>query len=103
MKLETIVQAAHPLQKLILQDMPLHTAYKLSKLIGKLNPLLEFYGAEMAKQPEEDKRHELLELDIEGFEDFCRLHIAPDLPLVLSAADIKCLEPFINFEKDDGP
>lgn len=103
MKLGTIVNAAQPLQKLIFQDLPLKTAYGLAQLIGRINPALAFYGMEMAKAPDGARAEELSEMEMAGFEDIFRLQIDPELPLVLSAADIKCLEPFIRFEKDDGP
>ena len=49
MKLNTIVNAGPSLQKLILQDVPIKTAYALAMLIDKLNPHLSFYGTEIVK------------------------------------------------------
>ena len=94
MKLYDIALASKPLQKLIGQDLPLRQAYALAILATKLNPTLEFYGNQlMSGRPQE----ELNELEAE-LPEFKRIKLPIDLDLRLSAGDIKCLEPFVEFE-----
>lgn len=94
MKLYDIALASKPLQKLIGQDLPLRQAYALAILATKLNPSLEFYGNQlMSGRPQE----ELNELEAE-LPEFKRIKLPIDLDLRLSAGDIKCLEPFVEFE-----
>lgn len=97
MKLYDIALASKPLQKLIEQDLPLRQAYALAILATKLNPSLEFYGSQlMSGRPQE----ELNELEAE-LPEFKRIKLPIDLDLRLSAGDIKCLEPFVEFEGAD--
>lgn len=97
MKLYDIALASKPLQKLIMQDLPLRQAYALAILATKLNPSLEFYGNQlMSGRPQE----ELNELEAE-LPEFKRIKLPIDLDLRLSAGDIKCLEPFVEFEGVD--
>lgn len=97
MKLYDIALASKPLQKLIGQDLPLRQAYALAILATKLNPTLEFYGNQlMSGRPQE----ELNELEAE-LPEFKRIKLQIDLDLRLSAGDIKCLEPFVEFEGVD--
>jgi hypothetical protein len=97
MKLYDIALASKPLQKLIGQDLPLRQAYALAILATKLNPSLEFYGNQlMSGRPQE----ELNELEAE-LPEFKRIKLPLDLDLRLSAGDIKCLEPFVEFEGVD--
>lgn len=97
MKLYDIALASKPLQKLIGQDLPLRQAYALAILATKLNPTLEFYGNQlMIGRPQE----ELNELEAE-LPEFKRIKLPLDLDLRLSAGDIKCLEPFVEFEGVD--
>jgi hypothetical protein len=97
MKLYDIALASKPLQKLIGQDLPLRQAYALAILATKLNPTLEFYGNQlMSGRPQE----ELNELEAE-LPEFKRIKLPIDLDLRLSAGDIKCLEPFVEFEGVD--
>ena len=97
MKLYDIALASKPLQKLIGQDLPLRQAYALAILATKLNPTLEFYGNQlMSGRPQE----ELNELEAE-LPEFKRRKLPIDLDLRLSAGDIKCLEPFVEFEGVD--
>lgn len=97
MKLYNIALASKPLQKLIGQDLPLRQAYALAILATKLNPTLEFYGNQlMSGRPQE----ELNELEAE-LPEFKRIKLPLDLDLRLSAGDIKCLEPFVEFEGVD--
>ena len=97
MKLYDIALASKPLQKLIGQDLPLRQAYALAILATKLNPTLELYGNQlMSGRPQE----ELNELEAE-LPEFKRIKLPLDLDLRLSAGDIKCLEPFVEFEGVD--
>ena len=94
MKLYDIALASKPLQKLIGQDLPLRQAYALAILATKLNPTLEFYGNQlMSGRPQE----ELNELEAE-LPEFKRIKLPLDLDIRISAGDIKCLEPFVEFE-----
>lgn len=98
MKLYDIALASKPLQKLIGQDLPLRQAYALAILATKLNPSLEFYGNQlMSGRPQA----ELNELETE-LPEFKRIKLPLDLDLRLSAGDIKCLEPFVEFEGADN-
>lgn len=97
MKLYDIALASKPLQKLIGQDLPIRKAYALAILATKLNPSLEFYGSQlMSGRPQA----ELNELEAE-LPKFKRIKLPIDLDLRLSAGDIKCLEPFVEFEGAD--
>lgn len=98
MEMRTLVQAAPGLQKLIWQELPVDKAFKLSKLIDHMNAALGFYGREMAKNPKPEKLEELLSYNV-GFEDLQQIQLSTDLPLQLSAAEIKQIEPFVVFEE----
>ena len=97
MKLYDIALASKPLQKLIGQDLPLRQAYALAILATKLNPTLEFYGNQLMSGR---TQAELNELEAE-LPEFKRIKLPLDLDLRLSAGDIKCLEPFVEFEGVD--
>lgn len=97
MKLYDIALASKPLQKLIGQDLPLRQAYALAILATKLNPTLEFYGNQLMSGRQQE---ELNELEAE-LPEFKRIKLPLDLDLRLSAGDIKCLEPFVEFEGVD--
>lgn len=97
MKLYDIALASKPLQKLIGQDLPLRQAYALAILATKLNPSLEFYGNQLMSGR---TQAELNELEAE-LPEFKRIKLPIDLDLRLSAGDIKCLEPFVEFEGVD--
>lgn len=97
MQLCEIVTAAPALQKLILQELPLPTAWRLSKLIGLCNPALDFYGIQRMKCHDQNEVEKLMEMDIDmdGFEPVA---IAMDDSIRLSAADVKTLEPFVQWK-----
>lgn len=97
MKLYDVALASKPLQKLIGQDLPLRQAYALAILATKLNPSLEFYGNQLMSGRPQAKLNEL-EADLPEFE---RIKLPLDLDIRLSAGDIKCLEPFVEFEGAD--
>lgn len=98
MTLSEIVTAAPALQKLIMQDVPIKFAYALAQLINKCNPQLDFYGREIVKSEDSDRRQELLDLVLEEFDGYEPLVLPLDINVNLSAADIKCLEPLVRFE-----
>ena len=97
MKLYDIALASKPLQKLIGQDLPLRQAYALAILATKLNPTLEFYGNQLMSGRQQE---ELNGLEAE-LPEFKRIKLPLDLDVRLSAGDIKCLEPFVEFEGVD--
>lgn len=97
MKLYDIALASKPLQKLIGQDLPLRQAYALAILATKLNPSLEFYGSQLMSGRPQAELNEL-KADLPEFE---RIKLPLDLDIRLSAGDIKCLEPFVEFEGVD--
>ena len=103
MKLQSIVIAAPSIQKLIDQDMPLRTAWELTRLLDTCNPVLEFYGAELAKMEDaadrEARHRSLCELELPDFDKFKRVRLPLEMPLTLSAADVKRLEPFVDFKE----
>lgn len=99
MRLYDIVLAAQPLQKLVNQDLPLREAYKVAMLATRVNPHLEFYGAELAKGKFEDA---LNDFDVSDFDTVEPIELSLALDLKLSAADIKRLEPFVTFTDGGG-
>lgn len=98
MQLSEIVSAAPALQKLILQELPLPIAWRLSKLIGLCNPALEFFGVERMKCRDNDDMSRLLamEIDTPGLD---KISIPLRDNITLSAADVKSLEPFVKWEE----
>lgn len=103
MKLIEIVNARTSLQKLIAQDLPLRLAYRLTKLTEAINFHLSFYGSERMKlgeNPDPEKLRELEEMEITDIPQ-TKLCIPIRDGLVLSAADVKMLEPFIEFYEEE--
>lgn len=99
MRLYDIVLAAQPLQKLVNQDLPLRQAYKVAMLATRVNPHLEFYGAELAKGKFEG---DINDFDVPDFDTAQPIELSLALDLKLSAADIKRLEPFVTFTDGGG-
>lgn len=99
MRLYDIVLAAKPLQKLVNQDLPIRQAYKVAMLATRVNPHLEFYGAELAKGKDEQA---LNDFDVPDFDAVELIALDLSLDLRLSAADIKRLEPFVTFTDGGG-
>lgn len=100
MRLIEIVNARDSLQKLIVQDLPIRTAYELMKFTDEANRHLSFYGQELGKfNPEEDpeRLEELNEMDVD-IDGTDRVKISLDWGLKLSASDVKMLAPLVNFE-----
>lgn len=100
MQMRTLVQAAPGLQKLIWQDLPIDKAFKLSQQIDHINKALEFYGREVAKNPNAEKLESLLSYDV-GFNDMLPIRLSTGLPLKLSAAEVKQIEPFVVFVEEE--
>jgi hypothetical protein len=95
MKLIELVNARFALGKLVVQDLPIRTAYKLMKLTDECNRHLAFYGQEIGKfNPEEnpERLEELNEMEI----DVEKVAIDMTGEIVLSASDIKALVPLIE-------
>ena len=105
MKLSEIVYAAPALQKLTMQGMPLRMAYNVAQLVTRCNELLRFYGQQMERigqmdnaDSAETQRAALMNIDADGFDEYEPLRLPLSLPITLSAADVKRLEPLIVFE-----
>ena len=99
-----LLNAAPGFQKLVRNDLPLRTSYKLSKMVRRVNEELDFFRA---KEAELKAKHEykvpvkeyeeLLNLEIDWNEE--RIEIPLDANIELSCADIEALEPFITFKE----
>ena len=103
MKLIDIVNARGSLQKLISQDLPLRLAYRLTRLTDAINFHLNFYGTERMKlgeNPDQEKLRELEEMEISDIPQ-TKLSLPIRDGLVLSATDVKMLEPFIEFYEEE--
>lgn len=99
MKLIELVNARTALGKLIVQDLPIRTAYELMKLTDEANRHLTFYGQELGKfdlERDLDRLEELnsIEIDVGGSD---RIRISLDGDLRLSAGDVKMLTPLVDF------
>lgn len=99
MKLIELVNARTALGKLIVQDLPIRTAYELMKLTDEANQHLMFYGQELGKfdpNKDPDRLEELndMEIDVGGP---VRIRISLDGDLRLSAGDVKMLTPLVDF------
>lgn len=94
MKIKELVDARFSLQKLIEQDLPLTSAYDLYLLVQSANQHLDLYGQEIQKPDCNVEDLDNMEIDIPAK----RIRIPISDHLVLSALDIKNLEPFAVFE-----
>lgn len=100
MTIGDVVIAVPAIQKLILQDLPLPTAWKLSKLIGIVNPVLDFYNAKREQCSDEQAAMELLALDIsDQFDGFTPVEVPLIENIQLSAADVAAAELFVLFKE----
>lgn len=104
MKTYNLVEAVPALQKLVRENLPLRTAYRLFKTVRKVNEELDFFKAKEAelKAKHEYKvpvseYNELLNLEIDWDEP--RITIPLDDNIAMSAADIEALTPFIEFKE----
>lgn len=104
MKYIHLLNSISAFQKLIHQDLPLRTAYRLSKMVRRVNEELDFFKA---KETELKAKHEykvpvgeyneLLNLEIDWEET--KITIPLDDNISLSVADIEALTPFIEFKE----
>ena len=99
-----LLNAISGFQKLIGQDLPLRTAYRLSKMVRKVNEELDFFRAKEAELREKHEYkipakeyEELLNLEIDWTED--KIEIPLDDHIILSCADVDALTPFIEFKE----
>lgn len=104
MKAYNLVEAVPALQKLVRENLPLRTAYRLSKMVRKVNEELDFFKAKEAelKAKHEYKvpvseYNELLNLEIDWNDP--KIEIPLDADINLSCADIDALTPFIEFKE----
>lgn len=100
MKLIEIVNARGALQKLVVQDLPLRTAFRVVEVVEKCNRHLHFFSQERQKLgaiPDEEKLAELENFEISDIDSETPIEILADDSLRLSAGDIKALEPFVRF------
>ena len=100
MKLIEIVNARTAMQKLAGQDLPLKEAFGLVKTVDACNVFLTFYGQEIVKfspTKEPERLKELNEMEAEGFQPEILRICLDTVGVKLSAADVKALEPFVEF------
>lgn len=104
MTLYNILLARSGMQKLVGQNLPLKTAYRLSKIVRKVNEELDFFRekeAELKARHEykvpADEYEELLNLEIDWEEP--KVEIPLDENVSLSAADVEALDEFVSFKE----
>lgn len=98
MDLLTLANAAPALRKLAVQDLPIREAWAVTRLIDRINPLLRFAGEEEVKAKGDEQRlQELWELEPEELRDMERIRLTAGETLRLSPADLKFLEPLVDF------
>lgn len=97
MKLIELVNARTSLGKLVSQDLPIRTAYKLMQMTDECNKHLVFYGNELAKFNPDKNPERLRELDNMEIDFPCKTIVEMTDNLVLSAADVKLLSPIVEF------
>ena len=100
MKLIELVSARDGLSKLVRQDLPIRTAYELMKKTDECNKHLEFYGQERMKLGQEANPERLEELNGMEVEVGEKVRILISDNLMLSAVDIKSLEPIVEFYEE---
>lgn len=110
MTFRRILGAVSGFQKLVMQDLPLPVAYKLSKMVKAVNEETKFFTEQQAtivKRHEDphspkivEEVEELLDFEIEWDKKPLRVEITEGLHL--SCADVDALDGFIEFvEKED--
>lgn len=97
-----LLSAVQGFQKLVGQDLPLRTGYKLSKMVRRVNEELDFYRQREAElraahdgNIPQSEYEELLNFEIDWNED--KIDIPLDSSIQLSCSDVDALESFINF------
>lgn len=103
MKLIELVNARYALQKLVAQDLPIRLAYRLMTLTESCNRYLNFYGQEVDKlgeDPDPQRLKELQDFEITDLNE-TKLRLPVMDGLMLSASDVKALEPLIEFFEEE--
>lgn len=98
MKLKDSVYARDPLQKLVMQDLPIKEAYSLKKTTDFINANINFFYERLAalgEDPDENRVNELYAFEVPDLE---KVEISMIDGLKLSASDVALLEPFITFK-----
>lgn len=110
MTYEKLIGAVPAFQKLVTQELPLPVAYRLSKMVQKVNEELVFFRSESEKNREkhEDPNSPGIKRELESLLalavdwDYPVLRIDLDDKLRLSCSDVNALEGFVEFvEKVD--
>lgn len=107
MTYQKLIGAVPGLQKLTGQDLPLRTAYRLSKMVRKANEELAFFRMKheeimKAETEEEEKRRlfeELLRFEADWSPDPIR--IPEDTNIRLSGSDIAALEGLVEITEEE--
>lgn len=98
-KMSELLDAVQPMNKLIGAELPLKTAHKITLLVDKLNPHIGFFNKRKDTIPQgeegQEKFRELLDYEVEL--DAEPVEISIEENVRLSASDINCLKPFVNF------
>lgn len=109
MKYRDIVGAIPSIKKLMTQDLPLQTSYRLHKLIQSINKELEFFSErrseilskhEFSQQAAIAELDELLDMQIDW--EFSPLRIELSSDIKFSVEDIVQIEPFVEFVEKEG-
>lgn len=105
-----LIGAVPAFQRIVIQELPLPVAYKLSKMVKAVNEETKFFGekhAAIMKHHEDPHSpgiarevEELLDLEIEWDCKPLRVEITDNLHL--SCSDIDSLEGFIEFVEKEG-
>jgi hypothetical protein len=108
MKYGTLVASVRVMRELIVQPMPLRTAYALHKITTKMDEELGFYTkkhneiaqSELSEEEKTRQITELLNMDIEW--DLAPVHLSLNDDIRLSAADIDAAKGLIEFDEDES-
>lgn len=107
MKYKQFVGAIPSFQKLVSQDLPLPAAYRLNKMIRRINEELGFFNARReqivtSEAPEGEKSSQLAELlDFEAEWDPEPIRIPVSTGINLSCADLDALEGLVEFYEEE--
>ena len=107
MKYKQFVGAVPTFQKLVSQDLPLSVAYRLHKMIRRINEELGFFNARREQivtsdAPEGEKSTQIAELlEFEAEWDPEPIRIPIDTGINLSCADLDALEGLVEFYEEE--
>lgn len=107
MTYQKLIGAVPGLQKLTGQDLPLRTAYRLSKMVRKVNEELAFFRMKheeiMKSETEEEEKRQLFEelLNFEADWTPDPLRIPADTNIRLSGSDIAALEGLVEITEEE--